>query len=268
MAVNSHIQIPNCILKNFRSPQSGKVFFLNLDTEHIGACGSANLGAEFGYYSDAMEEYLNAEIEAPISRLAAEVISFLAEKKEKLVLPISAEESLKKYITAAMARSQFALDVFMRKSVTADFVDMQTNHDDLVLLSTLRGIHSSIQGHKMMGIINCTTHQFVVPRNCFYTVTRENSKTTWIIAPISPLFALALAPAEYTGCCADGEEGRLFQVNDDRVIHGMNVQALTYEYAFNKSFVASADRLELVSLKEHLAEKHDLLDLLKKDMLM
>lgn len=263
MAVNSHIQIPNCILKNFRSPQSGKVFYLNLDTGHIGACGSASLGTELGYYSDEMEQYLNKEIELPFSRLTAEVISFVSEEKEKLNLPVEVETSFKKYITASMARSKFVLDIFMKGSFTSALVDMQTNHGDVVFISTKKneGIHPSIQNHKMKVIVNSTNWQFVVPRNCFYSVRRGNTNTVWIIAPISPLCVLALAPEDYY---ASTEEGILYQIKDQNEIIEMNKHALAYEYAFNKAFVAAADKKELELLQKYYNGNHEYLDSLKK----
>lgn len=57
MSVDSHVQITNAILKNFRR-SDGKVMYLDLKTGRIGACASGDLGTKNGYYSNDIEKYL------------------------------------------------------------------------------------------------------------------------------------------------------------------------------------------------------------------
>ncbi len=267
MSINSHIQIPNCILKNFRSA-NGKVNYLKLDTGNIGSCGSGNLGTELGYYSKEMEQYLNKEIESPFALLVSKVLSFVS-NKNKLTLPASIEDNFKRYVTAAMARSNQAFDSFSKNSITAAFLDAQTNRDDLVFFSTQKngGIHPIIQNHRMLVIHNQSKRQFVVPRNCFFCIQNGSPIDDWIIAPVSPECAFALVPDYYPRSFVDGEECHLCLIHDDESILMMNKRALVYEYVFNKSFVAAADVGELHYLKEFLEENKKSLDATKKELI-
>ena len=264
--MDSHIQLPNGVLKHFRSNEpraSGRVYYLDLNDGCIHLSGSKRLGTETGYYSEEIESYLNKEIETPFTSLAAKVRSFAEKDLDTLVLDVTVEETLKRYIVAAMARSKLALNSLMKKSVTAQFMSMQANHDDLVLISTLgnHGLIPLLQSHKMLVLVNRTDRQFVVPRNCFYTVHSQGYSC--IVAPISPICALELVPEKYSGNVINGEEYRFGYIDDPNIISEMNKQALRYEYSFNQTFVASASRYELEKLKTYLETNREYLESLK-----
>lgn len=264
--MDSHIQLPNGVLKHFRSNEleaSGRVIYLDLNDGSIHLSGSKRLGTETGYYSKEIESYLNKEIETPFTSLAAKVRSFAENDLDALVLDVTVEETFKRYIVAAMARSKLALDSLLSSSKTAQHVSMQENHDDLVFISTRsnNGIIPLLETHKMLVLINKTDRQFVVPRNCFYTI--QSNGCSCIVAPISPICALELVPENFTGNSIDGEECRLGYIDDPNIISEMNKQALRYEYSFNQTFVASASHFELEELKTYLESNREYLESLK-----
>jgi len=263
--MDSHIQLPNGILKHFRSgaPEaSGRVFYLDLNTSYIGLSGSGRLGTEAGYYSEEIETYLNEKIETPFTTLAAKVRAFIHENREALTLDSIDEEICKNYVAASMARSKPALDSLMTNSVTAQFMGEQANHDDLVFVSTQPGMLSSVlKAYKMLVIVNRTARHFVVPRNCFYEVQSKGSSC--IVVPISPGCVLELVPPDYSGNIVNGEECRLGYIDDPDIVCEMNRRALRYEYAFNQTFVASASRFELEQLKAYLEANREHLNSLK-----
>lgn len=254
MAVRSHIQIPKGILKQF-SDASGRVHYLNVNTGKIGLAGPKVLGTEYGYYSEEQEKYLNREIESPLTSLASKVRDFLEQKRQTLTLSASAEKSLKKYITGAMARSELSMDAFLSASVTAAFFTPQQNHDHLVYFSTKKngGVAEIIKDHFLVLLINKTEKNFVVPRNCFYVASSYGCEC--IVAPISPQCALCLFPPEYVDKIDVSKEYRLCYVENSADINKMNHRALMYEYMYNKKFVASATREELEELAAFTIER-------------
>ena len=262
MSIDSHIQITNFILRNFRSPH-GRVDYLDLTTGRIRSCGSDRLGTEPDYYSAEMEKYLNKEIETPFSNLAAEVLSFVEKKIDKIVLSNEVETTVKKYVTASMARSSLCFNSYMKASITADLLEPQANHDSIVFYSTQRdgGINPLVQNSKMYLIVNLSERQFVVPRNCFYGVPRKGY--TCIAVPISPLCIILLAPEKYPEEYIAGESCRLYKVFDGDIVGEMNIAALHYEWCFNHLFVASASRQELEKLKQYMEKKKNQLDSIK-----
>ena len=252
MAVNSHIQIPNCILKQFRSPKSKTVYYLDLNELRIRSCSSRLLGAEYGYYSKEIEDYLNKEIESPISKLVEEINEFVKKRKQKIVITDEQENTVKKYMTASMARSQLCLNSFMKASFSAALFDPQANHDSVVRLSTLQngGISPVIKNHEVHLIVNKSDRSFVVPRNCFYSYERKNR--TCYALPVSPICVIALVPEDYPTDYIAEEACYLYVIDNPEIVKEFNCLALSYELRYNHSFVASYQQKELQELKQLL----------------
>ena len=266
MLVNSHVQIPKSVLKQF-AYSNGQVNYLDLNNCRIRSCSPKTLGTEFGYYSEAMEQWLSSEIEGPFSELSAQINHFAADGSHDLVLPVSVEETCKKYVTASMARSEVALKAFYDKSVTAAFADDQENHDLLVYYSTVnkKGISPLIGDHQMLTLVNHTNRQFVVPRNCFYDINHKGYSC--IIVPISPYCALELVPHDYSANNVNGTTVRLGIVDKPEIVEAMNIRALQVEYTYNKSFVASANREELDQLRLYIEDNKNMLESCRNELL-
>lgn len=73
--MNSHIQVPNAILKQFRDEEDPekKVWYLDLATGEVKRSASGKLGTEKGYYSEGIERFWSATIESPIAALNARI---------------------------------------------------------------------------------------------------------------------------------------------------------------------------------------------------
>lgn len=265
MAKNSHVQLPRSVLQQFADP-SGRVFYLNLETGHIGMTGPRKLGTELGYYSDAFEEYLSKEIESPFGSLAERVRNFIKPGTDTLVLPKEEETVLKRYVTAAMSRSKLAEEAFHQSSYTASFCTPQSNHDALVGFSIHHngGVAELFEDHFMIILENKTDVNFVIPRNCFYTLPSGGKEC--IVVPLSPVCALCLCPVDYDEIVSTSKEHRLGHVSTAEEVWRMNVRALSYEYAFNKAFIASATKPELESLSVFLKQNRSLLEKQRNDI--
>lgn len=256
MPVNSHIQIPNAVLKQFRE-KSGRIFYLDIKKQHIGLTASNKIGTEFGYYSDEIEGYLSREIEDPFARVLGKIIRFVRENNETLTLPVESEDVVKKYVTAAMARSGFTLSTFMKGSVTALHYSDRDNHDALVYTATKvnDGIIPDIIDYNMAVVVNLTDTSFVVPRNCFYTLQIE--EIYYIIVPISPDCVICLMPKtsqNYVEVLNISRDYRAGYIKSTDVVEVMNISALRYEYVFNQSFVVSRNKEELEYLLSFMKE--------------
>ncbi|MBR2564368.1 MAG: hypothetical protein IKE29_07075 [Paenibacillus sp.] len=253
MSVDSHIQIPRFILKQFADPNlSNRIHNLRLQDEIIYLTGASKLGTGFGYYSDNTEQHLNQEFESPFSRLAASVRKYVQSNERCLHLQDEEETCFKRFVTMQMTRSGFALETMMKNSVAASFLTPQTNHDALVSISSKidDGQLPLFDDYSMAIIINKSCVQFVAPRNCFYTALFHGIEI--VVVPITPICALSLIPSELTN------ESRIIYVLNDSDAERYNIRALVYEYVYNRhsnGFIAAARRKELESLLDIL-RKH------------
>ena len=71
MAINSHIQLPNSILKYFRdeSDSEKKVWYLDISSGSIMKAASNKIGTSKGYYSDFGENFWNRTVEDSLAKL-------------------------------------------------------------------------------------------------------------------------------------------------------------------------------------------------------
>lgn len=267
MAVNSHIQIPNGILKQF-TDASHRVFYLDVKTGYIGLAGSKKLGTEYGYYSDEHEKFLNKEIENPLINLGAKVCKLLYD--ESLTISLSKEEeiTLKRYIATSIARSNLALDAMQRASgkYSQLLLSTQQKHDFISGFGATRNssVYQTFESHYLVILINKTNVNWVVPRNCFYAVSSHEIEC--VVAPVSPKSALCLFPPEYAENNAESLLYRLGVVNDPDFASMMNARALLYEYIYNQTFVASATKAELEKLRDYLQNSKAKLDAYRADV--
>lgn len=261
MTQKSHIQLPRFILKRFMNAD-GEVFYLDCNDFSIQAKGPRMLGQEQGYYSSAMEDYLDKNIEDPFGKLVAKVLPFAEGKRKCIRLDAESVEVCKRYITAAMIRSRLALHVFMKGSITAQLFPDQVNHDELVFLGIQNehGASELLQSYKLVITVNHTDCMFVVPQNSYFIAS--SCDMPCVVIPVSPVLAFQLVPQDYPAILAEGEECRHCRIHDPATVKIMNIAALKYEYMFNHGFVVSYREQELIELKSFAKDRmEDLMDL-------
>lgn len=249
MSILSHVQIPNGILKYFRdeADPGKRVWYLDISSGQILQKASNRLGTQKNLYNSKTEEFWNSEIESKITDLNAKVRKYCSQN----ALPsISSEDAAvcKRYVKAAMIRSNLAYDTFKATSLTADMCSGQDNHAMVSYFGMLKNgtIDSELEKMDVTVLVNKTGRNFVVPRNCFYYVFQHDESR--MIVPISPKIAYLLCPTQ------SNFEGSYRVILDVDTIAAMNVAALNTEVEFNKAFVASSSRQELIFLQSHLEE--------------
>lgn len=190
--MDSHIQLPNFILKNFRD-QTGRVYYLRTSDMHIGLTGTKRIGAKPDYFSEYGEEILSGYIEAPFSKVARAVIQNGGSLTNSGLSVGEAENTLKRYVDALLLRSDLAQKIFRENSYTAGMCSDQMNHDGLAMVAVDENADMPFTKDTFMLILsNDAGTEFVVPRNGFYFISMS-SVCTWIV-PVSPKCAFALRP--------------------------------------------------------------------------
>lgn len=115
MAINSHIQLPNSILKYFRdeSDSEKKVWYLDISSGSIMKAASNKIGTSKGYYSDFGENFWNRTVEDTLAKLNHKFYKIHMQKENAEIgsLPMSQDDKdiIKKYIKAAMVSNSFVV---------------------------------------------------------------------------------------------------------------------------------------------------------------
>ena len=249
--MNSHIQIPNAILKQFRDEEDPekKVWYLDLATGEVKRSASGKLGTEKGYYSEGIEQFWSATIESPIAALNARIRKYCDGCEDNIgdfLLSEKDKTAVKRYIKAMAVRSNLAYESMMENSLTADKCTEQENHDDLSRF----GMEVTGQFEGMLGrldvivLLNKTLYNLVVPRNGWYALSFCGVEN--VVVPISPKCAFLLYPKDYPKY----SNTQFAVVDDAGYILAMNTMALKHECIYNMTFIASKSRRELDELQK------------------
>lgn len=68
MKMKTHIQIPKCVLKNFRN-ENNLVFYYDFKNEAIVQKSPKNINIDYNYFSNDVEKFLNQEFETKLGNL-------------------------------------------------------------------------------------------------------------------------------------------------------------------------------------------------------
>lgn len=260
MAVNSHIQLPEAIIRNFREKTTGRVWYLSLQDQFIHKTSSDKLGAEFGYYSEDGEEILSKMIEAPLGAIASKISHFVNSKEYSVVFRENELEAVKQYIVGLMARSQIALDAYEGHLTFLQWQRNAHKHDNSAL-SGIVGYNRAkalFENMSVSMLLNESNWNFVVPRNGFYSIRRDQYDC--IIVPVTPQFAFELSHQGYDDSTEDRNITYIRYISDPEIIKIHNTRALLYEYVYNRAFVASASKAELLELQKCLKDNIETLE--------
>lgn len=245
MSINSHIQLPNGILKHFRdqSDAEKKVWYLNISDKTIGKKPSGRLGTSKGYFSKGIEAYWNSTIESPIGKLNEQVLSFCSGTINHIDFKADDINTIKNYLKAAIVRSNPGLNAFKLATPNQQELSIQKLHDEssIMGMSAVDDVFEKLNINNMIAtiLVNRTNRFLVVPRNCFYCVSRNGY--TNIVMPITPLCALLLMPKAQL----NDSDGNYGVIQEDEQVLRLNKHALICERDFNGEFVASNSRKEL-----------------------
>lgn len=216
--MNSHLQIPQLILKKFRhreieiynghETKLEKVYYLDLQKKIIDSEKVRLLLAVEGYYSDETEDFLNREIEGPISITINKVL------ESESTFTESDYHNVLDYVFYSVARSKRLLekienDAYLKRN--------NKNNRNMFLQNIKNGFFKNA---RISIIYNDTNIENVVPSNCVIFV----NKSFDYIAPIAPKISF--------GIKNNGKEDKSFEIKhitDSQIIKEINKAAADVE---------------------------------------
>jgi len=257
--INSHIQIPKAILRNFsfreyKTNENGRivkrdvVYFLDLNRQVIQKGNIKSLGTVEGYYSAEMENYLGTYVEGPLGSLMKDAKQFHQDKISKYEIDYNIIKNFARY---AFLRSGLVLNKVNKPNAVKSALGAlgynteKTQEDLLKHPEALQGIFDN---YDVNVFENNSAVDLVAPRNCIYDMRHDKSGNIIWFIPFSPRLAFVLIDKQD----APAEKGSVFTSNDDQIIRNMNRHALKCEVEANNSFIASQRKQELEELMTHL----------------
>ena len=251
--IDSHIQVPKGILKNFRDPadQTKKVWWLDIITKEIKRHPTKSLGAKSGYFSAQMEQEFNQYAENDIARFGQRIRAFCEDSQDNSIFVSEKDIALsKRYIKMLVARSSLVFEKYLQSTPITLCFSEQSNHDFSAgfALASQGKWDAILHERRFSLLVNYTNYHLVLPRNGFYFFECEGRDI--LFAPLSPKGGILFLPKDYP----EADPSYMMHIADPDQIRRLNLHALKYEYLFHGAFVASDCQEPLVYLKKYLQE--------------
>lgn len=250
--INSHIQMPESILKNFVNEQQAFYCYDIAEVnEHrkIKKSHPKSLNAKKGHYSRRVEQMLHRNVETPLGRK----IKYVEDNNfdNPIDIPSDFRDVMLTYIHSLIVRAPHMYGMIEQHSFLLQDINNLTEKDknDFAVEIGLDEANSNspFKDYIVTMIVNKTEIPFLLPIGGMY------SYGDFVCAPISLYKAIALVKQDSKLCkeLIDGELCKVLMVEKEAVLHQMNRFAIQAEVSHNKQYVVSRDKALLETcLKE------------------
>ena len=243
--VNSHIQMPESILKKFTNAGGG-LFHYDVQAGEIKRGHAKTLNSEYAFYSREMEDKLSKEIETPFGR----IIKYLESNEfaEYVDSPRQIEEVSNKYIYALLART-----VARNKKATAldeihiMHVPPYMQHDALLVSAfELAEVNELFKDYFVTFLVNKTNIPLVLPMSGAYDFDDI------IVAPVTPWRGVVWVKKKknLVEPLINGDKCKVFLADKQEDVMKLNIRAFDYECQNNRRNIVSPDRKVLEDLQK------------------
>lgn len=229
--INSHIQIPRFILKNFEDDKNS-LYQLDVKSMAIRRGHAKTLNTQKGYYSNDTEALLEKLMESPFSKLLIPLRQHDFDTAYYTV-PKDFEKAVKRFICMLISRSPQMYKVIYDKSELLPFVFVaDEDKPDIPVRVALSNDYSNIFDEYLVTFaVNKSSVSFVLPLSATYGVKVWGSSL--ILFPVAPDFAIVLVHREIAKKFLEGSSMKVLLFEHDTVVRRTNLMALKSQQALN-----------------------------------
>lgn len=238
----SHIQMPYVVMKHFAS-RDNFLFYYDFKELAIKRGHPNTLNTSKNYYSIEAEQYFSDEIESKIGSL----IKFLEDdnlRKKKSCEKY--DEIAFMYLYSLLSRSSEYLATFIDFPLLGRFCDGDDERRGLIATAGIEASKSSNIFRNMFHVYymrNISNEEFVLP------IGGAMHSAGMIICPVSPNWAILFFDKEFEKC---GRQNFEFEMEDDEIIHDINIRLILQEKSSGNQFVISRGKELIKDLVKEL----------------
>mgnify|MGYP007101904271 CR=1 FL=1 len=245
-AVDSHIQMPKCVLKRFEDSEHRFCYF-DVEKSVIGNNGHAkSLNTQLGYYSQSVEDTLRDQVETPFSELMkfVESIDFNA---PYTIVKNDMESCAKRFIYALFSRSPQMVSTLEETSIAFPLLSEQDRHDYSAVAGIALAERRNLLGRFYLTFtVNKTEIPFVLPMCGVYSFKLKGFDL--IILPISPSIAITLVDKAGKNQFSHGDTVYMFSLEDEILVNRFNLRAFMTQCKEQCGYVVASTREMLEKL--------------------
>lgn len=191
-AVDSHVQLPKLLLKNFRTDDN--LFYLNTSSNKIIKSSAKNYNTSFGYYSLEFEEYLSIRYERIISSIIESFLPFINQEVTTITLEDLNKKNNKLFFMTLVRNPKYVKEV-NEHSLTAQLLDGGYDVEYLAIMGEKMNTNF-IKGYTPVPLVNTTNKNLVTIKSLVSNLYIDGGIECMVML-LHPKFAIALGPNEY-----------------------------------------------------------------------
>lgn len=247
--VNSHIQMPKCVLKRFEN-ENHSFYYYDVEKSIIGSNGHAkSINTQLGYYSKDVEQYLNDNIEAPFSSALQFIDSTNFDEPGFCVSP-EFQSNVKSFIYALIAREPKILSVVDEYSVFWDLLSEQAQHNFAAVKGTeLAHEQGFFDSYVVTFSVNKTKKPFVLPMCGIYSYKLHDS--IHVNLPVSPQIAITLVEPKGVSKLFNKNILNMYSIENESIVDCFNGKAFKTQCNAGWGYLVSPEKNVLEELMEN-----------------
>lgn len=251
-SINSHIQMPKCILKRFEDANH-RFCYYDVEKNIIGTGGHAkSLNTQIGYYSLCTEAFLNSNVEKPLSDFLKEIdaIDF---DQDVIIISSPKKDAICTFIYSLIARSPSILSKANEYEAFWSLLCEHDRHDFAAEQGIILAQEKKLlNDYRLTFTYNKSVKPFVLPMIGMYSFIFHGLKH--IIIPISPRLAITLIENDSNNHKENQNILQLYYVEDTAVIDQYNILAFNTQCREKAGYVVSHNKQILEELRKRTNE--------------
>ena len=219
-AVDSHVQLPKLLLRNFRT--ENHLFYLKTESNRILRSSAKSYNTCFGYYSIWFEQYLSINYEKIISDIINIFIPFINGEVENITLK-DLNKNINKLFFMALIRNPKYVKEINDYSLTSQLFDGGYDAEFLAITGEKMD-NNFIKKYTPVPLVNITNKNLVTLKSLVSNLNIDGGIECMVML-LHPKFAIALVPNEYYKKMIEEQGYQTYlQLNDENALIKMNKQ--------------------------------------------
>lgn len=255
--MDSHIQMPKCVLKQFVIT-SGLLknwfFYYDIEKDVITKGSPSSVNTQADYFSKFAEEELSKRIETPLGKLISILNKNLFSNNEEFILKQTHNRTIYNYLYSLLSRSPKMVENIKNGMFFGGWLTDQEIHE----IATFDGLkimqeNKEFKEFSITFVVNNSEIPFVLPICGFYAFATKEEEAI-IQLPITERISIRLFMNKYMDRYCHGGKIKQIYVNEEDIIKRMNSVALREQTRYNVGYIICSNKEELQRLKD-LAQK-------------
>ncbi len=219
-AVDSHVQLPDCLLRQFRT--DNHLYYIDISKNKIIQGSARNYNTEFGYYSLFFENYLSDNYEKIISEIINKVYPFVKQEVREITF-VDLNKKINKLFLMAIFRNPKNIKQINEESIFSQLFD--GGYDTEYLLMTEEEEDENLISDYVPVLLVNKTHKGLFVTKSLISRICIKPNNNFMIIPLHPKFAFVLVLKKYYhDMVKEVGENSYIEIEEETGIEKLNFQ--------------------------------------------